>query len=235
MEQGVDSNISVKLGVVIVAAGSGSRMGSSTPKQFQFLGQLPVLAHSINQFAVTYPSCEIVVVLSKEHIDYWGNLAGRFSIAPHTTVEGGCQRFHSSKAGIEALSQSVDVIAIHDGARPLVSSELIRRATQQAASDGSAIPAIELFDSIRTLSQEDNSSYYDRAKLRAVQTPQIFDAITLRRAYRQEFTEKFTDDATVVEAMGERVFLCQGERGNIKITTPLDMKYAELLIEEQIN
>ncbi len=229
----MSSAITMKLGVVIVAAGSGKRMESATPKQFQFLGQLPILAHSINRFAECYPSCKIVVVLSESHIEYWRNLSGRFTVAPHRVIEGGSERFHSAKAGVEALGEDVDIIAIHDGARPLLSSELIHRCVEQAASDGSAIPVIEIFDSVRLLDENGDSAWCDRAKLRAVQTPQIFDAITLRRAYKQEWSTKFTDDASLVESLGERVFLCEGERRNIKITTQTDMSYAQLLIEEE--
>ncbi len=227
--------IGVKLGVVIVAGGSGNRMGAATPKQFMFLGQLPILAHSINSFAAAYPSCEIVVVLPSSHLEYWRNLAGRFAIAKHKSVEGGSERFYSSKAGIEALSESVDVIAVHDGARPLVCEALIKRATQQAASDGSAVPVIELFDAVREVDSNGVSRWCDRAAVRVVQTPQCFDAVLLRRAYRVEWSEKFTDDASVVESIGEPIFLCEGDRRNIKVTTPTDMSYAQFLIDERVD
>ncbi len=224
----------VKLGVVIVAGGSGTRLGGQTPKQFLFLEQLPVLAHSINRFAQAYPTSEIVVVLPSSHLDYWCNLSARLPIAEHKTTVGGEQRYHSVKAGIAALSPSVDIIAVHDGARPLVSGELIQRATEQATSQGSAIPAVELFDSVRILGDDSQqSTHFDRARLRAVQTPQTFDAVTLRRAYNGEWREEYTDDASVVEASGEQVYLCQGERQNIKITTIEDIDYARYMMQSK--
>ncbi len=223
----------VKLGVVIVAGGSGKRMGGATPKQFLFLGQLPIVAHSINQFSQSYPSCEIVVVLAESHIDYWRNLAARLPIAEHKTTVGGQERYHSVKEGVKALSESVDIIAIHDGARPLLSGELIERATAQAISQGSAIPVVEIVDSIRALGEGEASQQIDRSQLRAVQTPQVFDAATLRSAYRGEWKREYTDDASVVEAAGESVFLCEGERKNIKITTAEDIIYAQAIMQQR--
>ncbi len=227
----MEQSIKPRLGVVIVAGGKGVRMGGgATPKQFRFLGQLPILAHSINIFAEVDPLAQIVVVLPTEHIDYWNNLSSRFKVAKHTTVSGGDQRFDSVKCGVDTLSEDCEIIAVHDGVRPLCSVELIDRAIYCATANGSAIPAISVVDSFREVTQC-GSQIVDRSKLRAVQTPQIFDAITLRRAYRQPYDPTFTDDASVVERMGEKVYLCEGDRANIKITTSEDLIFANALLE----
>ncbi len=227
----MEQRIKPRLGVVIVAGGKGVRMGGATPKQFRFLGQLPILAHSINLFAEVDPSSEIVVVLPEQHIDYWNNLAARFKVAKHKVVKGGDERFHSVKCGMEVLSPDCEIIAVHDGVRPMCSVELIDRAIYCAIANGSAIPVVEVVDSFREVTTEGESHIISRAQLRAVQTPQIFDAVILRRAYQQPYDPTFTDDASVVEKYGERVFLCEGDRANIKITTSEDIIFANALLE----
>ncbi len=228
----MECRIEPKIGVVIVAGGKGIRMGGDLPKQFRILGQSPVLAHSINAMAEALNPTEIVVVLPKEHIEFWRNLSSRFEVAKHEIVEGGAERFHSVKAGIEALGEMIDVIAVHDGVRPLCSSEMVKRCAEEAARSGAAIPAIALSDSIRMI-EGDGSKALERQSLRAVQTPQTFDALILRRAYRQEYNSCFTDDASVVEADGQRVELCSGEKRNIKITTSEDLIYAQMILESE--
>ncbi len=227
----MECRIEPKIGVVIVAGGKGARMGGDMPKQFRILGQSPVLVHSINALATALNPSEIVVVLPSAHIEFWRNLSSRFEVAKHKIVEGGAERFHSVKAGIETLSDSIDIIAVHDGVRPLCSKELITRCAEVASRCGSAIPAIPISDSVRIL-DDSASKAIPRTNLRAVQTPQLFDSILLRRAYRQEYTQDLTDDASVVEAMGERVELCEGEKRNIKITTSEDLIYAQMLIDK---
>lgn len=220
-----------RVGVVIVAGGSGKRMGGTLPKQFALLGGKPILAHTINTIHKALPTSRLVVVLPAEQIEFWRNYAQRFEVAKHSLVEGGAERFHSVKSGIEALSEGVDLIAIHDGVRPLASRELILRTVECASKYGSAIPVIDVVDSIRAV-EGDTSHIVPRSTLRAVQTPQVFSAPTIRAAYDTAFCKEFTDDASVVEAMGERVTLCEGERTNIKITTPTDMVIAEAIIQE---
>ncbi len=224
--------IEPKIGVVIVAGGKGVRMGGDMPKQFRILGQSPVLAHSINAMDKALSPAEIVVVLPKEHIEFWRNLSSRFEVAKHKIVEGGAERFHSVKAGIEALGEMIDVIAVHDGVRPLCSTEMVKRCAEEASKSGAAIPAITISDSMRII-EGDGSKALDRQSLRAVQTPQIFDALILRRAYRQEYNSCFTDDASVIEADGQRVELCTGEKRNIKITTSEDLIYAQMILESE--
>ena len=204
-------------GVIIVAGGSGSRLGGPLPKQFRMLGSLPVLGHAINAFARTLHSTQIVVVLPEGQIDFWKNLAARFDIAKHTCTAGGPQRFHSVRNGLSALPRTVALIAVHDGVRPLVSSDLILKAVECAAAHGTAIPVVEAVDSLRNT-------------LRIVQTPQVFDAELLRRAYELDYSPDFTDDASVVERAGHAVTLCHGERGNLKITTADDLPIAEAIL-----
>ena len=226
-----------KVGVIIVAGGSGRRMGSSLPKQFMLLSNEPILARSINRIHEALPKAEIVVVLPEAHVAMWQNLAARFDVATHKIALGGSERFHSVKNGIAALSDEVSIIAVHDGVRPLASKKLIIKLILEAEKCDAVIPAIAPPDSYRIV--EDNASrIIDRSKLRIIQTPQVFNADALRKAYEQEFSQAFTDDASVAEAAGYAITLCEGERENIKITTPADIIIAEAIInaedEEQL-
>lgn len=218
-----------KRGVIIVAGGAGSRMQSTLPKQFMILGGEPVVARTINTFSEALPGAEIVVVLPKEHISLWKNLAARFDVAAHTCVAGGKERFDSVKCGIDALSPEVEYIAIHDGVRALVSKRLIINAMLKIESADAVIPVVEAVDSYRVV-EGNSSEVISRAKLRIVQTPQLFRSDILRRAYEQEYNPRFTDDATVVESLGVGITLIDGERSNIKLTTPEDMQFAEALL-----
>lgn len=214
-----------------MAGGSGKRMQSALPKQFMMLGGLPVVAHTINTFSEALPGAEIVVVLPEEHIPLWRNLAARFDIAVHRCIAGGKERFHSVKNGLDALSEEVEYVAVHDGVRALATKKMILRVQLTAEETGAAIPVTEVVDSYRRV---DGSESYivPRTELRIVQTPQTFSAALLRRAYEQPFSDKFTDDASVVEALGAKITLVEGERRNIKLTTPEDMAIAERLLEE---
>lgn len=219
-------------GVIIVAGGGGSRMGGSLPKQFMLLGGMPVLAHTINNFAGALPGAEIVVVLPAAHIDFWQNFAARFEVAPHTVATGGGERFHSVKNGLAALRREPELIAVQDGVRPLATHELIRRTVAAAAEHGTAVPVIEPVDSFRQ-TDDAGSHIVDRRRLRIVQTPQVFRTDLLRRAYEAEYRPEFTDDASLVELSGQEIFLCQGERANLKITTPEDLVFAEALLADR--
>ena len=212
----------IKVGVVIVAGGSGSRMGSAIPKQFALVDGEPILVRTINNFAKAFPGAKIIVVLPAAQIDFWRNYSARFRVARHKIIEGGEQRFHSVKNGIEAITDWVDIIAIQDGVRPF--------AAKCAVDHGSAIPVVEAVDSFREVIDGGGSVICDRTKLRVVQTPQIFEAGLIRAAYDTDFDISFTDDASVVEhSTPHRVTLCRGERQNIKITTPDDMVFAEAI------
>ena len=201
-------------------------MQSAIPKQFLMLGGEPIVARTINTFSEALPGAEIVVVLPEAHIPLWENLRARFDVAPHRIVAGGVERFHSVLNGINALSSEVEYIAVHDGVRALVSKRLIIRAMLAAEEHDAVIPVVDVVDSYRRVEGE-NSYIVPRADLRIVQTPQIFNAQLLRDAYNVEFNAAFTDDASVVEARGGHITLVDGERTNIKITTPEDIVLAE--------
>lgn len=218
-----------EIGVIIVAGGSGRRMGATLPKQFMMLGQQPVLARSINRIHEALPKAEIVVVLPSEWVEMWRNMAARFDVARHKIATGGKERFHSVQNGIAALSDEVRTIAVHDAVRPLVSKKLIIRLVLATDESAAVIPVVAPADSFREV-EGDESHIVDRSRLRMVQTPQLFRAEVLRRAYEQPFSESFTDDASVVESMGEKITLVEGERENFKLTTPTDMILAEAII-----
>ena len=218
-----------RTGVIIVAGGSGSRAGGARPKQFRFLDGMPVLARTINTFAAALPGAEIVAVLPEQHIGFWKNLSARFDVAEHKIAAGGAERFHSVRNGLAALTSDPGLIAVQDGVRPLGSVAMIRRVAEAAAKHGAAIPVVEPVDSFRETDGA-ASQIIDRRRLRIVQTPQIFRAEVLRRAYESEYRAEFTDDASVVEAVGQAVCLAEGERENLKLTTPGDFVIAEALI-----
>ena len=189
-------------------------MHSVVPKQFLILGGMPVVARTINTFAEAMPGAEIVVVLPKGDIEMWRNLAARFDVAVHRTVAGGKERFDSVKCGLEALSDEVEYVAVHDGVRALVSKKLIIRTMLDAERSGASIPVVDVVDSYRRVEGEE-SVIVPRSELRIVQTPQVFRASLLREAYRQPFNAAFTDDASVVESLGHKISLVEGERAKL--------------------
>ena len=201
-------------------------MQSALPKQFLMLGGEPIVARTINRFSEALPGAEIVVVLPEAHIPLWENLRARFDVAPHRIVAGGKERFHSVLNGINALSSEVEYIAVHDGVRALVTKRLIIRAMLAVEEHDAVIPVVDVVDSYRRV-EGDDSYIVPRSELRIVQTPQIFKAQLLRDAYNVAFSPTFTDDASVVEAFGGHITLVEGERTNIKITTPEDITLAE--------
>ena len=221
-----------KRGVIIVAGGSGRRMGGALPKQFMMLDNEPILARSINRMHEALPAAEIVVVLPEEHVELWKNIAARFDVARHKIALGGKERFHSVKNGLAALSDEVAIVGIHDAVRPLASKKLIIKLFLEAENSTAVIPVVAPIDSYRIV-EGDDSRIIDRSALRMVQTPQVFQAEALRKAYEQPFSSTFTDDASVMEAAGHKVTLVEGERENIKITTPSDMLIAEAIINAE--
>lgn len=221
-----------KRGVIIVAGGSGRRMGGALPKQFMMLDNEPILARSINRMHEALPAAEIVVVLPEEHVELWKNIAARFDVARHKIAIGGKERFHSVKNGLAALSDEVAIVGIHDAVRPLASKKLIIKLFLEAENSTAVIPVVAPIDSYRIV-EGDDSRIIDRSALRMVQTPQLFQAEALRKAYEQPFSSTFTDDASVMEAAGHKVTLVEGERENIKITTPSDMLIAEAIINAE--
>lgn len=219
---------------IIVAGGKGLRMGGDIPKQFIPVNGMPVLMHTIRRFREFDPQMHIVLVLPKDHQDYWRQLCNEYRFTDqHDIADGGSTRFHSSQNGIMALAEAPDsdIVAIHDGVRPLVSVETIGRCFTAAAESGAAIPVLPVIDTLRYVGHADENGVNTeqghnvlRSDYRVVQTPQTFRLALLRRAFTQPFNERFTDDASVVEALGEKVTMVDGNRENIKITTPYDLK-----------
>jgi 2-C-methyl-D-erythritol 4-phosphate cytidylyltransferase len=221
--------VAVKKHTIIVAGGSGKRLGGSVPKQFQTVKGRPLLMWTIEAFHRYDPTMRLIVVLPREHFDIWKALCmgHRFHIA-HEVVAGGEQRWHSVKAGL-AKVQGDGLVAVHDGVRPLVSAALIDRCFATAAAQAAAIPVVPVVPSIRETTAEGSRSL-DRSKLLAVQTPQCFHADLLRMAFEQPYDPAFTDEATLVERLGVKVALVEGEEQNMKVTTPFDLILAEAVL-----
>ena len=222
-----------RVAVIIVAGGSGRRMGGKLPKQFMTIGGKPVLMHTIQRFAEVLNNPLLVLVLPSSRIEYWKELCQEYHFnIPHTLCEGGDTRFESVKRGLEHIGEA-SLVAIHDGVRPLVSGELIQRAIADAKVFGAVIPVVTPIDSLRQIDDEGNH-IIDRTRLRIVQTPQVFHAKVIRKAYELPYSHEFTDDASVVEASGHDIFLCEGDYANIKITTPIDIITVEALLTAQV-
>ena len=229
----------MKLQVIIVAGGKGLRMGGEVPKQFLPVGGVPVLMRTLRRFhetllALHHASGEeadpvLILVLPREQQDYWHSLCRehRFEI-PCRLADGGSTRFHSVLSGL-SRADAEGLIGVHDGVRPFVSAEVIRAAYAAAAASGAAVPVLPSIESLRRVEADGTSHPVERAAYRLVQTPQVFRADLLRAAYEQPYSDFFTDDASVVEACGQPMTLVEGNRENIKITTPWDLQIAEML------
>lgn len=219
----------MKKAVIIVAGGKGLRMGSDLPKQFLPLAGVPILMYTIMAFKKYDEEIEIIVVLPRSEQHYWQQLCQeqRFTVA-HRIANAGETRFHSVKNGL-ALVEAPGLVGVHDGVRPFVSDEVIRRCYELAEDHQAVVPVIDVVESVRHLT-DGGSETVDRNDYKLVQTPQVFDVDLLKQAYEQEFTPTFTDDASVVEAMGRSVYLTEGNRENIKITTPFDLTVGSALL-----
>lgn len=215
---------------IIVAGGSGTRMGTELPKQFLELNGVPVLMHTLNAFEGSKLFSQIVLVLPTAFHSLWNKLCQEHDFTlVHTLVEGGDTRFHSVKNGLSALADKQGLVAVHDGVRPLISANLIKRCITAAQEHGNAVPVVGVHDSVRQ-GELSHSQSISRDNLWLVQTPQVFKLENLRKYYRQPWNKAFTDDASVAEQAGEKIFLVQGERENLKITTPVDLAVAQLLL-----
>lgn len=220
----------MKRTVLIVAGGKGLRMGSELPKQFIPIGGKPVLMHTLEAFHRFDPEMNLVLVLPATQQAYWAELCTKHSFAvEHTIADGGETRFHSVKNGLALVPSGKGLVGVHDGVRPFVSQEVIARCYEAAAIKRAVVPVTDVVETVRHLT-EDGSETVSRSEYKLVQTPQVFDTDLLKQAYAQEFTPFFTDDASVVEAMGVPVCLVEGNRENIKITTPFDLKIATALL-----
>lgn len=217
---------------IIVAGGTGTRMGSDVPKQFLLLMGEPILMHTIRVFYGISSITELILVLPESQIDYWNDLCKHhnFNIA-HTIVKGGETRFQSVSNGLAKINNLDALVAIHDGVRPLVSKEVIENCYIDAEQFGNAIPVIKPVESVR-LSEKASTYPFDREKVYLVQTPQVFKSSIIKKCYETAWQPSFTDDASVVEFSGENIHLVEGNRENIKITTPLDLKIAELILSK---
>ena len=221
---------------VIVAGGSGTRMGGSVPKQFLPLGGEPILRRTIERFRKALPGAVIVTVLPKDSIPMWEEYSLlRFPDCPQMIVEGGITRFHSVRAALAKIPDGVTV-AVHDGVRPFVSEGLIRRMAEKMSSERALVPVMGVTDTLKCLEKgssgllsERPGPAPDRSRLYAAQTPQMFRSEDLKAAYGRAYDTSFTDDASVVRAAGIPVSYIEGEKYNIKITTPEDLPLAEFL------
>ncbi|SDD35173.1 2-C-methyl-D-erythritol 4-phosphate cytidylyltransferase [Williamwhitmania taraxaci] len=218
----------MKKAAIIVAGGSGIRMGGEVPKQFQLIGGKPVVLWSLTAFYNFDPEIHLILVLPQEHIDLWERLREEFKPAfSVTVVAGGAERYHSVQNGLTAITDE-DIIAIHDGVRPFIDSVMINRCFDAAHKTGTAIPVIESVDSIRILIP-DGSRPLKRRDVKRVQTPQVFRREVIQKAYSQLYKDCFTDEATVCEMAGFKTTLIEGNKLNLKITTPEDMMLADII------
>jgi len=219
---------------IIVAGGTGSRMGSSTPKQFLLLNDKPILYYTLKVFLEAYEDVQIILVLPEEYTELGREIIDAyFDYSRIQITSGGETRFHSVKNGL-ALADKESIIFIHDAVRCLVTIDLIHRCFENALKTGSAVPALRSKDSVRLLNEEENDNeVLDRSKVVFIQTPQTFHSRILVPAFEIDYKERFTDEATVVEAFGLKISLIEGEESNIKITRPIDLFIAEKLLTEK--
>ena len=224
--------------VIIVAGGKGLRMGSDIPKQFLPIGGKPVLMRTIERFREYSPTLQIILVLPKAQQDYWRELCQQHNFplpqqggarggSSYLLADGGETRFHSVQHGLALIPDDAQgVVGVHDGVRPFPSIEVIRNCYETARTAKAVIPVIPVVETLRHITEGTKP----RGDYRLVQTPQTFDIQLLKAANRQPYNDNFTDDASVVEAFGFDITLVEGNRENIKITTPYDLKLAEILI-----
>lgn len=224
--------------VIMVAGGKGLRMGSDIPKQFLPIGGKPVLMRTIERFREYSEDLQIILVLPKAQQDYWKKLCKEYHFeVEYLLANGGETRFHSVQNGLALIPDDAEgVVGVHDGVRPFPSVEVIRNCYETARTVKAVIPVIPVVETVRHLTKcqtlcEADSVTVPRDEYRLVQTPQVFDIQLLKAANRQPYNDSFTDDASVVESYGHRITLVEGNRENIKITTPYDLKIAEILIE----
>ena len=221
--------------VLILAGGVGTRMGNIVPKQFMELSGKPILFHTIDLFrSLSFP-VEIIVVMNSDSKEYWKALSyDYYQDFRYILTSGGISRFHSVKNGLKYVERDGGIVAIHDGVRPLVSKKIVEKLFEEADKKDAVIPGIKCTDSLRMTTESGATIAVNRDNYIAVQTPQVFTSELLKDAYGQPFSDNFTDDASVVECSGNRVFLVSGNRENIKITTPEDLIIANAFLNNRI-
>lgn len=217
---------------IIVAGGSGSRMQATEAKQFLLLDELPILMHTLHAFNDCILKPQLLLVLNIHQHQYWEDLCTKFNFTvPHIVVKGGQERYHSVKNALK-LIKSNGVVAVHDAVRPLTSASLIEKSFLVAEEKGNAIAAIHPTDSIR-IEESNRNKALNRDLVYLIQTPQTFQVLQLKKAYQQPFRNDFTDDASVVEYSGYGINLIEGERSNLKITYPIDLTIASMLLQKK--
>lgn len=211
-------------------------MGGELPKQFIPLHGKPVLMHTLEAFHAFDAAIELIVVLPHNQQPYWTECCGKCRFAvPHRVADGGESRFHSVQNGLSLIGNEADgeaLVAVHDGVRPFVSREVLERCYRLAALHRAVVPVVHVVDTVRHLLPGGESETVCRDHYKLVQTPQVFSVSLLKQAYGQPYTDAFTDDASVVEALGAKVVLCEGNRENIKLTTPFDLLIAQTLMQQ---
>lgn len=216
---------------IIVAGGTGKRMNQKIPKQFHLINNFPVLFYSIRAFKSALKNIHIIVVLPKKFHDTWKKLSLKYKLEmDYEIVHGGNSRFESVKNGLKKVGQN-GFVAIHDAARPVITKSFIKKVFSFAEKYDNAVPCIPVNESLKRIENGKNKSI-DRRKYMLVQTPQCFSVSMLKKAYKQKYSDLFTDDSSIVENMGVEILLIKGEQKNIKITYPSDIKYAEMLINK---
>lgn len=217
---------------ILVAGGKGLRMGGDIPKQFLPIGGKPVLMRTIEVFREAYPDIHIILVLPVSQQEYWQQLCCEYAFGvPFQIANGGETRFHSVSNGLKLVPGDVEgIVGVHDGVRPFVSVETIQRCYDEAVEYGAVVPVVPIVETVRQLHKDGTSFTVPRDEYKLVQTPQTFRVLLLKEAYRQSYIPAFTDDASVVEALGKPVHLVEGNRENIKITTPADIRFVNGLL-----
>lgn len=220
--------------IIIVAGGKGTRMGGDMPKQFLPIGGMPVLMHTIKKFHDYNPKLHIIVVLPHDQQAFWRQLCDEQGFAiEHDIVDGGASRFESSRNGLALVPDEEEgVVGFHDGVRPFVSAETIDRCFEAAREDYAALPVMPVTDTLRFTGGSSAGRNVPRSDYRIVQTPQVFDIALAKQAFRQPYRDAFTDDASVVESLGCQVRMVDGNRENIKLTTPFDLQLADFIIKQ---
>ena len=219
--------------VIVVAGGNGLRMGGDIPKQFIPIKGKPVLMRTLEAFHAYDDKIELIVVLPVEQQAYWKRLCADYGFTlPHTVADGGETRFHSVRNGLAQVKED-GLVGVHDGVRPFVSREVIAACYDAAAEQEAVVPVTDVVETIRRVEPDGQSETVPRDCYKLVQTPQVFTVDLLKQAYRQVYVPRFTDDASVVEALGHPVYLVKGNRENIKLTTPFDLRVAEVLADAE--
>jgi 2-C-methyl-D-erythritol 4-phosphate cytidylyltransferase len=221
----MDNNFSI----IITAGGIGKRMGSNIPKQFIEVKGKPILMHTIECFYSFNSNCQIILTLPSDWTSYWNELIEKYQFKiKHTIVDGGKERYDSIKNALSLCE--FDVIGVHDGVRPLVSNQTIEKCLENIKELKAVIPVLGIKESLRQIDQN-NSKAVSRSSYVSVQTPQFFTAEIITNAYNQPFHDNITDDASLVEQMGQKIHLVEGNEENIKVTTPMDLEIINLLIK----